>query len=259
MTTPPRSAYDDLLGCLRAVEDSLVARHLMTAVGDLVTADDEQRAADLSRHHDFEVIPRVHEARVRDYWWRQTGQYRAIGMEMVVAGDTRVLDLLDFFVEHRFGFVLTGRSFGGYLHYSDLNKQPVKIAFYVQFEAAERIIRARLARRLADDPGLLDRALGPHKAKQVRGNYEAAREADVDIGIVNAIFNFGNLLSVAQVAGLLHLNDGEPKRITEARNKLMHANEPLLRSHSDVGELVWLREALPRLAPPAAVPPPAER
>ncbi len=237
----------DVLRCLRAVEDSLVARHLMTPVADLVTAHGDDRASELAEHHDFEVIPRVTDGRIQDYWWRRAGRREAILMGMVVAGDTRVLDLLDFFVDHRFGFVLIGRSVGGYLHYSDLNKQPVKIAFYVQFEAIERVMRNRLARELDKNPTLLEQGLGRQKAARIRGSYESAKRDDVDIGIVNAIFSFSNLLTLATEGGLVCLSGEEIAAITAARNRLMHANEPLLRSHADVAGLIWLRDALPRL------------
>lgn len=235
----------NVLQALRAVEDSLVARQIMTPVSELLCADDVQEAVQVSRTHGFEVVPRLHLGSIRDYWWATTTEHHVIELRRVVAGDTRVLDLLEFFESERFGFVLSGRRFAGLLHFSDLNKQPLKIAFYVQFEAVERTLRDRLRPRLEQGHELLDASLDAKDVQKILKRHRRDQRAGVDIGLINSLYNFGQLLKVAEAAELHALCLEDQVRLTKARNKLMHANEPLIQQHKDVAELIWLRDTLP--------------
>ena len=89
-----------------------------------------------------------------------------------------LIDLVDIFERRKFSFVLSYQSVNGYVHYSDLNHQLVKLTFYVLLEALQKHALASIGMR-ANDRQYLATVLGEPRANQMRNTTKMPDEPDV--------------------------------------------------------------------------------
>jgi hypothetical protein len=113
---------------------------IMTGNPDLVCGANNRDAASKSDvNPDFDVIPIQRDGKLTGYFMRGTRSTKRITASDLISDGTSLFDLVDILEVRQFVFVLGRERIQGYVHFSDLNHQLVRLTFYVILEAIERM------------------------------------------------------------------------------------------------------------------------
>jgi hypothetical protein len=125
---------------LKRLAIAFTVKDIMTPRAELVCAVGDIQARRVSDSHpDYDVIPIQQGGTLTGYFERKSRRTKSITPTDLIADGTSLLDLVEILEERQFSFVLSGRKIEGYVHFSDLNHQLVKLTFFVLLEALERI------------------------------------------------------------------------------------------------------------------------
>ena len=169
----------------------------MTGSPDLVSGTNDRDAASKSdANPDFDVIPIQRDGRLTGYFQRENRSTKRIAASDLISDGTSLLDLVDILEVRPFAFVLSRERIQGYVHFSDLNHQLVKLTLYVTLEAIERM--ALTAIRGRDDRESLKRDIDPVRFKQIEDAYKRAGQAARSLV---SYLNLSDLLRLADEIG----------------------------------------------------------
>ena len=136
---------------LERLAGAFTVRDIMVSTGDLVFATVAADAPLVSKtYSDFSIIPIKTENRFSAYFNRDTGLVTPIEINDLISDGTGILDLTGILKHHEFAFVLGPRQIDGYIHFSDLNHDLVKLVFYVVMQGVERTALNLVKPRLND-------------------------------------------------------------------------------------------------------------
>ena len=212
---------------------TFTARDIMTGNLDLVCGANEKDAASkLEANPDFDVIPIQRDGRLTGYFLRESRTMKRITASDLISDGTSLLDIVDILEVRPFAFVLSRERIQGYVHYSDLNHQLVRLTFYVILEAIERM--ALNAIRGRDDRESLQRDIDPLRFKQIDDAYKRAAKAARSLV---SYLNLSDLLRLAGKAGAIHIEDGVIKEMKTVRDGAAHVTENLVSTYDDVSRL----------------------
>lgn len=212
---------------------TFTARDIMTGNPDLVCgANDRDAARKSDANRDFDVIPIQRDGRLTGYFQRENRSTKRITASDLISDGTSLLDLVDILEVRPFAFVLSRERIQGYVHFSDLNHQLVKLTFYVILEAIERM--ALNAIRGRDDRDSLKRDIDPVRFKQIEDAYKRAGQAARSLV---SYLNLSDLLRLADKAGVIHIEDKVVEEMKTVRNGAAHASENLVFTYADVSKL----------------------
>ncbi|HEC93653.1 MAG TPA: hypothetical protein ENI51_11860 [Candidatus Atribacteria bacterium] len=76
----------------------------------------------------FDILPAKN---LKEYWNRKDKEFHRITSEIIVNTDLELWNLIDYFKDRDFYFVEQNGEIVGLVHFSDLNKQYVRILFYI--------------------------------------------------------------------------------------------------------------------------------
>jgi hypothetical protein len=150
----------------------------------------------------------------------------------LIADGTSLLDLVEILEERQFSFVLHRNKIEGYVHFSDLNHQLVKLAFHVILEALERVALNSIQSR--SDRESLKRDLDPVRFKQIEGAYKRAGRAARNLV---SYLNLSDILRLAAMTGPISVEDRHIKAMKKVRDGAAHGSENLVSSYDDVTRL----------------------
>jgi hypothetical protein len=222
---------------LARLAGAFTVRDIMVRTGELVCATVESDAQLLSKSYsDFSTIPIKTENRLSAYYSRDSGLVSPIEIQDLVSDGTGILDLVDILERREFAFVLGPRQIDGYIHFSDLNHDLVKLAFYVVLQGVERCALDLVKARLNDD--LLEAALGAARFAQIQNSYR--RAGDAGRSPVNYL-NIADMLRLARRAGKLEIEDSMIQAIKDARDGAAHVLENLVSDYADVKKLAEVK------------------
>lgn len=111
---------------------------LMTTAPMLARASSAEEA--LALHREFDVVPHPKNGKISGYFLKGAPAIHQLSTNVIISGDTAILDLPGLFARQPFFFVLRGSRIEGYIHYSDLNKPPARVPFFALLELAERVL-----------------------------------------------------------------------------------------------------------------------
>jgi len=212
---------------------TFTARDIMTGNPDLVCGVNDRDAASKSAANpDFDVIPIQRDGRLTGYFQRDNRSTKRITASDLISDGTSLLDLVDILEVRPFAFVLTRERIQGYLHFSDLNHQLVKLTFYVILEAIERMALNSIRGR--DDRESLKRDLDPLRFKQIEDAYKRAGQAARSLV---SYLNVSDLLRLAGKDGTIHIEDKVIKEMKTVRDGSAHVSENLVSTYADVPRL----------------------
>lgn len=131
---------------------TFTVRDIMVAVDGMTRANTPEEAGRLlAEHPDYDHIPLPAHGEVGGYVRRGDLRFQPVRPVDLISDGTSLLDVPDLMVRRDFVFVLSSNRIRGFLHFSDLNNELVKLPFFVLFETIERMLTPQLEDRLTDD------------------------------------------------------------------------------------------------------------
>ena len=224
---------------------TFTVKDVMTPRAGLVCGVNSADAGRVSDENpDFDVIPIQKDGTLVGYFERNSGRTSRIAPTDLVSDGTNLLDLVDILEDRQFSFVLSRHKIEGYIHYSDLNHQLMKLTFYVILEALERAALNSIEGR--NDAECLRKDLGSARFKQIE---EAYKRAGLAARSLRSYLNLSDILRIATETGLMKADDGLIKAMKKVRDGAAHVSENLVSSYDDVKRLARVkRECLRILA-----------
>jgi hypothetical protein len=222
---------------------TFTVRDIMTPHADLVCAPDDTQAILVSADNpDFDVIPIKQNGKLTGYFERSFRSTKKITPNDLVSDGTSLLDLVEILEDRQFVFVLSRQQIEGYVHFSDLNHQLVKLTFYVILEALERVALGSIRGR--DDRESLRRDLDPARFNQIEGLYKNAGQAARSLA---SYLNIRDMLTLAAKAGALQVDEHVVKAMKSVRDGAAHVSENLVSSYDDVKVLADVKRECLRI------------
>jgi hypothetical protein len=230
------------------VEDTLAqlgaafaVRDIMVRYEDLQLVDDESEAIrffEEQEDYDYTASPKT--GRITTYYKRDEIKGQPLRQEDLLSDGTGLLDLLDLLTARDFFFVLSANRICGFVHFSDLNDELVKLPLFVLLAAAERRLWHRVREGLTEAE--LEDALVPERLEQVLERFEEAKEQRADRDLEGLLF-FGEILKLARNRGLLpQVSSDDRGRLNDIRNRVAHHDRLLIEKHKDVRKLAKIRD-----------------
>lgn len=211
------------------------ARDIMTPHAQLVCGGTEHEARVLLHQHpEFDVIPILDAGIPIAYVRRGTVSMRRIGLDDIISESLGILPLIDGLKQQRFYFVFGNHRITGYIHFSDLNHQIVKLPLFVLLEAVERRLLGHIEQHVTEE--LVSTTCGSRRAKVLLRQLEEQRKKDADLGLAH-LLSFREVVAICQHLELTALAQAEMDALVRVRNRVAHSSRPLIRSYADVGRL----------------------
>ena len=134
-------------------------------------------------------------------------------------------------------------NFGGLIHFSDLNKHPVRIYCYLWISAIEMSLAELIQKRLPKLSDWID-CISDHRQVQILGRLEYSKRQNIEILPTEGL-DLSDLVNiVAKTEGLRELFKMSKKqfekranRLVDLRNRAMHPVRSLIKDHSEVERL----------------------
>ena len=241
-------------GAMPSIEEALerlavtfTVRDIMVPVSSLVCAEGADPSSVSMANPDFSLIPIRQQGKLTGYFERDTRYTKEIKVNDIISGTTSLLDLVEFLEEREFAFVLNRREIDGYVHYSDLNHQLVKLTFYMILEAVERLGLDSLP-TVKDSDKYLSEHLGWQRFQQIAAQYKKAGNAARSLF---SYLNIADILNLAVKEGSFQLEDHVIRDMKRMRNGAAHVLANLVSDYDDVKKLADVkRESLRLLSTP---------
>lgn len=229
---------DDILAQLGA---AFAVRDIMTRYEDLQLVDDEREARQFfeeQEDYDYTASPKT--GRITTYYKRNDPNGHPLRHEDLLSDGTGLLDLLDLLAARDFFFVLSANRICGFVHFSDLNDELVKLPLFVLLAAAERWLWRKVREGLTEAE--LRSALVSDRLEQVLKRFKEAREQRADRDLEGLLF-FGEILKLAKNRGMLpQISSNDRGRLNDTRNRVAHHDRLLIEKHKDVRKLAKVRD-----------------
>jgi hypothetical protein len=230
------------------VEDTLAqlgaafaVRDIMTRYEDLQLVEDEPEAArffEEQENYDYTASPKS--GPLTTYYKRDEPKGQPLRQEDLLSDGTGLLDLLDLLAVRDFFFVLSANRICGFVHFSDLNDELVKLPLFVLLAAVERRLWHRVREGLTEVE--LKRASEPERFERVLERLEEAKEHRADRDLEGLLY-FGEILKLAKYRGLLpQVSSDDRGRLNDTRNRVAHHDRLLVEKHKDVRKLAKIRD-----------------
>lgn len=210
------------------------ARDIMVDADKLVSAADESEARKLLQaNKNLDMIPIKTKGLLLSYLERNSSRPQRIKLNDTIAELTRILDLVDVLRTRKFCFVVN-QSILGLVHFSDLNNHLVKIPFFVILQAFEEHL-FREIKPLVNDSNLRS-ALSPQRFEEIEKRMRELRKNRADLDLVHQL-NFADVVRCASQFKKITLTPDEIRSVSKVRNRIAHADRPIVSKHEDVTHL----------------------
>lgn len=232
---------EELNETLSRLSTTFVVRDIMVDAQDLLCAESVDSALQfLVKYPDFDVVPLRQSDTLVGYLERGEEKLQHIQVADLLSDTTSILDLIEVLKERTHIFVLVRNRVAGYVHFSDLNKQVVKIPFFVLLEAVERHFVDQIEQLLTKE--ILKEVLDPKRYDIVAQKMENMKNNRSNLGWVSLLY-FKEILLCAKHLGKLHIRVSKIDTISKVRNLVCHVStEELVESHEHVRRLSGARK-----------------
>lgn len=231
---------DKVSDILRQLGASFTVRDIMVPYEDFVTIDSESEAQRFfDKYEDFDYTASLTRGRITTSYKRDVPGSFELGQEHLLSDGTSLLELLSLMANREFFFILSANKICGFVHFSDLNHELVKLPLFVLLAAAESHLWLHVNEGLTEDE--VESVMAPERFDEVVRRRKEARERNVDRGWGGLLY-FGEILELARFRGLTCILVDDLYRLIEARNRVAHHDRLLVEKHEDVGELARIRD-----------------
>lgn len=231
----------DLEQTLAQLAESFAVRNIMVPKESVVCGHDKDSACEmLEEHPDLDVIPIESDGQFRAYLMRGSKRPKDIRIQDMIGADASILELVEVLnrnlaQDRGFCFVLVENRLAGYVHYSDLNNEIVKLPLFILLENVEHHLVERLRSLVKEDN--LAEVLTEERLGRAREKMTRMKDQGTELDWTTVLY-FRELLQFAQHFGMLPLETyGDLDALSRVRNKVCHATEPLVAEREDIGEL----------------------
>lgn len=226
---------DDFSATLNRLSLTFTVKDIMTGMDQLVTAPDVEAARILLQREDsYDVIPIKKDGELKAYLERGKQKEKYIDLRELCSDATSILELVDILKSRHFIFILSGQRVAGYVHFSDLNKQIVRLPYYVLFEAVERRLKHEIGEKISE--AIIRSAFKADKLQEIIDRMEKLRSNNVDLGWANILY-FGEILQISKYFGLIQIRQADIQLLNKFRNRIAHSDGSLIRNYGEVPDL----------------------
>lgn len=237
---------DKVENTLAQLGTAFAVRDIMIRYENLQLVEDEPEARrffEEQEDYDYTASPKT--GRITTYYKRGEPKGQPLRQEDLLSDGTALLDLLDLLATRDFFFVLSANRICGFVHFSDLNDELMKLPLFVLLAAAERRLWHSVREGLTEAE--LKGALVPERFEQVLKRFEEAKEQKADRDLEGLLY-FGEILKLAKNRGLrLQISSDDRGRLNDTRNRVAHHDRLLIEKHKDVRKLARIRDLCRKL------------
>jgi hypothetical protein len=244
-----------------SISKAITARHVMTPIESAVSVRAAARAGDVLRvlaPHRFDQAPVTNKDQVVGFVTRESAEQAPpqskiritrLASPYLVSADAPVGTLLRRLATSPMVFAVEPTGLAGFVTPSDLNKQPIRVHFYMLLADLEMTM-ASLARSQLPDPASALDSLTPGRREKAISQWRDARRRNIDADVLTA-FQFSDLLTTIRKAGL-HSRFGVPTQtqwhkatrgLTSFRDQVMHPTSEFLGTRT-IEELITIEASL---------------
>ncbi len=224
---------------LRQLGTSFTVRDIMISCEDFVTVDSEGevgRFFDL--YQDYDYTASLTRGQITAYYKRGEPEGFDLGQEDLLSDGTSLLDLLELMANREFFFVLSANKICGFVHFSDLNHELVKLPLFVLLAAVETRLWSHVKEGLTEHD--VENVMDPDRFTEMQQRREQARKKNVDRGWEGLLY-FREILELAWYQGLIDTPTADQELLNNTRNRVAHHNRLLVEEHEDVRKLARIR------------------
>lgn len=216
-------------------------RDVMTDYKDLNLVNNELEAQRFfEEYDDYDYTAAPASGQITSYFRRGEPGAKPVRPENLISDGTNLLTLIDLLAERDFFFVLSRNEICGFVHFSDLNNELVKLPLYVLTQAIERHLWFAIEAKVTEVDLL--KVLKEERFERVQQELEQAKRERVDRGWEGLLY-FSDILNLARHFGLARLPSKDRSRLINIRNKVAHNDGRLLvEKQKDVRNLARVRE-----------------
>ncbi len=225
---------------------AFTVRDIMVSDKDFVRVDSETEAQNFfDTHEDYDYTASPTSGQIAAYYKRpgsegEIGRYE-IGQKDLLSDGTSLLHLLDLMKDQEAFFVLSANEICGFVHFSDLNNQVMKLPLFVLFSAVEHHLWFHVNQELTTAEVKAALQNNSERLAEVIENYEDAKQQRVDRGWEGLLY-FREIIQLARKRGLVNVSAKDKDNLGETRNTIAHHDRLLIKKHKDVEKLADLKE-----------------
>lgn len=220
---------------------TFTVRDIMVAVDGMTRANSPEEAERvLEEHPDYDHIPLPASGEVTGYVRRGDSRSQRVRPVDLISDGTSMLDVPDLMAQRDFFFVLSSNHIRGFLHFSDLNNELVKLPFFVLFETIERRLTSQLEPRMTDD-ALEEVVTDRQRLDAVRQRLARAQARRANRNVVDFLY-FDEILRFAAHWRVIELAAEDREILADVRNRVAHSSRELVEEHGDLRLLVRARQ-----------------
>ncbi len=220
---------------LRQLGSSFTVRDIMVSREDFVMVYREGEVARFfDSYQDFDYTASLTRGQIATYYKRGEPRGFELGQEDLLSDGTSLLDLLDLMSNREFFFVLSANRVCGFVHFSDLNHELVKLPLFVLLAAVESHLWSRVKEGLTENE--VEHVMDHERFDEVRRLRQQAKKSNVDRGWEGLLY-FREIMKLARHRGLVDISAGDQKLLNDTRNRIAHHNRLLVERHEDVRKL----------------------
>ncbi len=145
------------------------------------------------------------------------------------------MDLISHLENKKFVFVFCGNKIGGFIHFSDLNNELVKLPLYLLFQAVESNLILKLDDKINEE--LLIKNLGNERYQDIKKKMENLKKNNANLNWFSLLY-FGEIIRIACALNIIKMKGNEIDVVAKVRNLISHSGEPLVKKHIDVKKIV---------------------
>lgn len=220
---------------LNKLSSSFSVCDIMISSEDIVSAINYEEAIKLLEVNDFDIIPiKNRNGKITGFLERDIKQTTNVNFELIISDATSILELIDYLENKKFIFVFRGNKIGGYIHFSDLNNELVKLPLYLLFEAIESKLITELNGKINAEE--LRKILDTERVTFIKSKMERLKKSDANLNWFSLLY-FGEIVKLASLLNIIIIKGNEIDTIAKVRNLISHSGTPLVEKHTDVKKL----------------------
>ncbi len=220
---------------------SFTVQNIMVPKESLVCGYDKESARTLLEEHpDLDVIPIESDGRLSAYLIRGGKKPKDIRIQDMIGAGASILELVEVLnsslsQERGFCFVLVENRLAGYVHYSDLNNDVVKLPLFIVLENVEHFLVGKL-RSLVKEENLAE-VLKDEAIERAKKKMSYMKDHSAELEWTTVLY-FGELLQFAKhFRKLPPVTHKDIEVLSSVRNKVCHATGPLVDKPTDIKDL----------------------
>lgn len=227
---------------IQQLSKAFTVQDIMTRREEMVTAKTAKEAYNISSKPDFpyDIIPLVStDGNITGYSKKGESEGQSLNVRNILSVETGLIALPYLFEKQDFFFILECNQLVGYVHFSDLNNNIMKIPLFVLFETLERKMWQLIRKRTQEDD--IQRVIKDSKrVKTILREHREMIKDNTDIGF-SCILLFGEILDLTISFKIIDLPKKDAELLKQFRNMVAHVKDDvLIEKKGDINKLTRL-------------------